>query len=114
LRVHVSSVTRVVFGGQVLMSDDDLASGWAPSARGYRLQRNEVIALLNLLAQLSKSVHSVQAWRRRELQLALLELAGRLLTLVVGLWLAWSAARRWQKSRRRQGPAVLAASLEDK
>lgn len=79
---------------QVLMSDDDLASEWASSARGYRLQRNEVIALLNVLAQLSKSVHSVHEWRQRELHLALLELAGRLLALIVLPWLTWLIVHR--------------------
>jgi len=90
---------------QVLMSDDDLASEWASSARGYRLQRNEVIALLNVLAQLSKSVHSVHEWRQRELLLALLELSGRLLALVVLPWLTWLIVRRVKTPKKLDSKA---------
>ena len=42
----------------------------------WTLQRNEAIALVNTLAQLSTSVRSVQLWRRRELTNALAGLLG--------------------------------------
>mmetsp|Transcript_22543 Transcript_22543/g.29450 ORF Transcript_22543/g.29450 Transcript_22543/m.29450 type:complete len:547 (+) Transcript_22543:89-1729(+) len=51
---------------KILLSPDDWADDLASEKRGYSLQRNEVTALMNTLAQLSKSVQHVNEWRERE------------------------------------------------
>jgi hypothetical protein len=79
---------------KVLLSPDDEASDMASEPKGYSLQRNEVVALVNTLAQVSKSVKSVREWRVRELRLALAELALRLAAAALAATLAALAAWR--------------------
>jgi hypothetical protein len=86
------------------MSPDDLASSPATKTTGYSLQRNEIIALLNTLGQVSASVDSVQEWRRRELRLALAELALRLALAMLFVVLAscWFAVRRRRSASEKE------------
>mmetsp|Transcript_56901 Transcript_56901/g.128941 ORF Transcript_56901/g.128941 Transcript_56901/m.128941 type:complete len:567 (+) Transcript_56901:89-1789(+) len=86
---------------KILMSPEDLAQDDASAKRGYSLQRNEVIALVNTLSQLSYSVKSVNEWRSRELRIALAELAIRACLLVGGAALLVSALAR---RRSAKGP----------
>merc|ERR1711939_404749 len=84
---------------KILMSDDQ--------AGGYTLQRNEVVALLNTLGQLSASVQSIKTWRERELRNAILMGIGKLGggVLVIGLSIALNRRRK-----RRAGETTKAAA----
>jgi hypothetical protein len=72
---------------KILMSQDDLADSQATHEHGYSLQRNEVIALVNTLGQLSASVQSVRDWRKREVMEAVGRLALRVLIMLISPWL---------------------------
>jgi len=61
------------------------------------LQRNEIIAFVNTLAQVSKSVHSVNEWRQRELQDAMSRIAGP-----IGILLAIAVLATCMRQIRRK------------
>ncbi len=94
---------------KVLLSQDELALSEATLQHGYSLQRNEVIALIQTLGQLSASVQSVREWRRREVLGALGSLGIRLIALIVGPWALLGLLRR-----RRKRLLIRARQLETK
>ena len=63
------------------------------------LQRNEVVALVNLLAQLAKSVDSIRDWQRRDLRRALAKLA---LAALASLFALLAALAHLLRTRRRR------------
>jgi len=79
---------------KILMTEDESIS----------LQRNEVVAFINTLAQISRSVKSVNDWRQRELRHALQTLFGRLAIVILGPWLILKVLSLFRrKAHRRPG-----------
>lgn len=67
------------------------------------LQRNEVVALVNTLAQLAKSVDSIREWQRRDVRKAHAHFALCVLGVgLVGLGVLFWGARAWRR-RKAEG-----------
>ncbi|KAJ1455780.1 endoplasmic reticulum Oxidoreductin 1-domain-containing protein [Pelagophyceae sp. CCMP2097] len=65
------------------------------------LQRNEVVALVNTLAQLAKSVDSLREWQKRDVRRALAKTAAAVLALASAALVACGAAACLLGMRRR-------------
>eukprot|EP00616_Rhizochromulina_sp_CCMP1243_P018190 CAMPEP_0118974022 /NCGR_PEP_ID=MMETSP1173-20130426/11027_1 /TAXON_ID=1034831 /ORGANISM="Rhizochromulina marina cf, Strain CCMP1243" /LENGTH=571 /DNA_ID=CAMNT_0006923723 /DNA_START=43 /DNA_END=1758 /DNA_ORIENTATION=- len=77
------------------------------------LQRNEIIAFINTLAQLSKSVYSVNEWRQRELQDAATRMASPLaFALAVAALLSCVMKRQKKISAEKNKEPTTAAAVE--